>query len=69
MSKPSARRRRGVTVTLGKTQVTKIGEDGFSWGDVYHVIMSMTWPRFFAAMIGTWLLVNLVFASAYALGD
>jgi inward rectifier potassium channel len=69
MSKPSARRRRGVTVTLGKTEITKIGEDGFSWSDVYHVIMSMTWPRFFTWAIGIYLLVNLVFASAYALGD
>lgn len=69
MSKPSARRRRGVTVTVGKTEVTKIGEDGFSWSDVYHVIMSMTWPRFFRWTIGIYLLVNLVFACAYALGD
>jgi inward rectifier potassium channel len=69
MSKPSARRRRGVTVTLGRTEVTKLGEDGFSWGDVYHVIMSMTWRRFFGWVIGIYLLVNLVFASAYALGD
>ncbi|HEV2608288.1 MAG TPA: ion channel [Xanthomonadaceae bacterium] len=69
MSNPSTRRRRGVTVTLGKTEVTKLGEDGFSWGDVYHVIMSMTWPRFFRWAIGIYLLVNLVFASAYALGD
>lgn len=69
MSKPSTPRRRGVTVTLGKTEVTKLGVDGFSWSDVYHALMSMTWPRFFAVMIGTYLLVNLGFASAYALGD
>jgi len=69
MSNPSTKRRRGIKVTLGKTEVTKLGEAGFSWSDVYHVIMSMTWSRFFACMIGTWLLVNLVFASAYALGD
>jgi inward rectifier potassium channel len=69
MSKPSTRRRRSVTVTLGKTEVTKLGEDGFRWSDVYHVIMSLTWPRFFAGMIGVYLLVNLVFACAYELGD
>jgi inward rectifier potassium channel len=69
VSKPSPPRRRKVTVTLGKTEVTKLGEDGFSWSDVYHVIMSMTWPRFFAWAIGIYLLVNLAFACAYALGD
>ena len=69
MSKPSPRRRRGVTVTLGKTEVTKLGEDGFSWSDVYHVVMSLSWPRFFAGMIGIYLLVNLVFACAYATND
>ena len=69
MSKSSARRRRAVVVTLGKTEITKLGEDGFSWGDVYHVIMSQSWPRFFAGVGGIYLLVNLVFAGAYALGD
>ena len=68
MNKPSTPRRRGVTVTLGKTEVTKVGEVGFSWSDVYHAIMSMTWSRFFAVMIGSWLLVNLVFATRCALG-
>ena len=69
MSNSSARRRRAVKVTLGKTEITKLGEEGFSWGDVYHVIMSQSWPRFFAGVGGTYLLVNLVFAGAYALGD
>ena len=47
MSKTS-RRRPGITVRLGKTEVTKLGVPRFDWHDAYHVILSLTWPRFFA---------------------
>jgi inward rectifier potassium channel len=62
-------RRRGVTVKLGQTEVTKVGIPRFHWHDAYHLIMSLTWPRFFAGAVSVYVLVNLVFASAYALGD
>lgn len=62
-------RRRAIKMTLGKTEVTKLGESASHWSDVYHSIMQMTWPRFFAATLVLYLLVNLLFAGAYALGD
>jgi inward rectifier potassium channel len=68
MSEPS-RRRQGITVSIGKTEVTKLGVAGFNWHDAYHLIMSLTWPRFFAGALTVYLLVNTVFASAYFLGD
>ncbi len=64
-----SRRREGVTVTLGKTEVTKLGVAKYNWHDAYHLIMSLTWPKFFAGALTVYLLVNLVFASAYFLGD
>lgn len=69
MSKVSTRRRNGVKVMLGQTEVTKLGETGFSWSDIYHAIMWMSWRRFFVYVIGVYLLVNLLFAGAYALGE
>ena len=69
MSKPSTRGIRSVKVTLGQTEVTKLGVAGFSWSDIYHAIMAMSWPRFFGHMITVYLLVNLVFAGFYSLGD
>ena len=68
MSNPS-RRRHGITIKLGQLEVTKLGIARFNRHDVYHVIMSLTWPRFFACAVVVYLLANLVFASAYALGD
>ena len=43
MSTPS-RRRRGITVKLGQIEVTKLGIARFNRHDVYHVILSLSWP-------------------------
>lgn len=59
----------GFTVRVGKTEITKIGARRFDWHDAYHVIMSLTWPRFFAGAVGVYLFANLVFATIYFLGD
>ena len=67
-SKPS-RRRRGVTVKLGQTEVTKLGVPRFNWHDAYHAIMSLTWPKFLVGALAVYLLVNLVFAGTYFLGN
>ncbi len=67
MANPS--RRRGITVQVGNTEVTKLGVERFSRHDAYHLIMSLTWPQFFAGAVVVYLLANLVFACAYALGD
>jgi len=68
MSNPS-RRRKGITVELGQVEVTKLGAPRFNWHDAFHVIMSLTWPQFFAGAITVYLLANLFFASVYFLGD
>jgi inward rectifier potassium channel len=68
MSQPS-RRRQGVTVNLGRAEVTKLGVSRFSPHDAFHMIMSLTWTQFFAGAVTVYLFANLVFASVYALGD
>jgi inward rectifier potassium channel len=68
MSQPS-RRRQGITVNLGRREVTKLGVTRFSPHDAFHLIMSLTWAQFFAGAVTVYLLANLVFASVYALGD
>jgi len=65
----NARRLKGISVQLGKTEVTKIGVSRFDRHDAYHWIMSRTWPEFFAGAIVVYLCVNLIFAGAYFLGD
>src|SRR5262249_11683123 len=41
----------------------------FSPHDAYHLILSLSWPRFFGGAVLIYLLVNFVFASVYFLGD
>jgi inward rectifier potassium channel len=68
MTSQASGRRRGVTVHLGQTEVTKLGVSRFNWHDAYHLIMSLTWPKFFLGAVTVYLLANLGFASAYFLG-
>ncbi len=56
-------------MNLGQTEVTKLGVHRFNWHDTYHIIMSLTWPQFFAGAVTVYLLANLVFAGAYYVGD
>jgi inward rectifier potassium channel len=68
-SETSPRRRRGATVRLGDTEVTQLGVPRFDWHDVYHIIMSLSWPQFFAGAVSVYLFANLVFAGVYFVGD
>jgi len=65
----STRRRGGITVNLGRFEVTKLGVPRFSPHDAYHLIMSLNWLEFFAGAVVVYLGVNLIFASLYFLGD
>ena len=65
----SPRRRQGATVNLGQTEVTQLGVPRFDWHDVYHLIMSLSWPQFFAGAVAVYLLVNFLFAGVYFLGN
>ena len=65
----STHRRGGITVNLGRFEVTKLGVPRFSPHDAYHLIMSLNWLQFFAGAVVVYLGVNLIFASLYFLGD
>jgi inward rectifier potassium channel len=68
MPTPSPRSR-GITVKLGRTEVTKLGVQRFSYHDAYHLIMSLSWLQFFAGAVVVYLGVNLLFACLYFCGD
>jgi inward rectifier potassium channel len=65
----SPHRQDGITVKLGRSEVTKLGVPRFSPHDAYHLIMSLSWLQFFAGAVVVYLTVNLVFATLYFLGD
>ncbi len=66
MSKPA--RPKGISVQVGRTEVTKIGIARFSRHDAYHLILSLSWAQFFFGAILVYMWVNVVFATAYFLG-
>jgi len=50
---------------LENTTVTRVGERHWHWSDAYHITLTLSWPRFFALMVGIYFLVNLAFAAAF----
>jgi len=51
-------------------EVVSIGLDRRWWNDVYHTLLTLSWPRFFGLLVAGFLLLNGLFASGYAaMGD
>ena len=53
------------SIHRGKVEIRKFGRQWHGWGDPYHLILTLSWPRFFALLTGFFLAVNLLFATAY----
>jgi len=49
-------------------EFVKINVAKFDLRDTYHVILTLSWPRFAAIVLAVYILINLVFASLYSLG-
>lgn len=58
-----------ISVKAGRLEFLKINADHWEWRDAYHWILSLTWPGFAALVFGGYLLINVLFALAYCLGD
>jgi inward rectifier potassium channel len=56
-------------VTLGDRVIVTQGLSRNFWLDLYHACMTASWPNFFAAVGGIFLLMNALFAVLYFLGD
>ncbi len=66
-----ARRPRTTITQFGAgREVVSIGLQRAIFGDAYHLLLTMPWRRFFAAVFVGYVLINAVFAAGYyALGD
>lgn len=53
------------TVRVGDTQVVAEGRRRSRLRDPYHLVLSLSWPRFFAALVLAFVLVNLLFGTTY----
>ncbi len=57
-----------VTVRSGQLQFVKVNTDRLDWHDIYHQLLTLSWPRFLGVLLGTYLVLNLVFALLYYVG-
>ncbi len=60
------RRHEPIAIQFGTTKITATGTERQSWRDPYRVAMTLSWPRFFLALLAVELLTNLAFAALYA---
>lgn len=50
-------------------EIERIGDPHSYWGDIYHLLLTMPWPSFIGLTSFLYLLVNMLFALAYSLGN
>jgi inward rectifier potassium channel len=59
---------RSISVHAGRLEFVKINAAKFDVRDTYHLILTLSWPRFAAIVLAVYILINLVFASLYSFG-
>ena len=64
MKRPS----RTIKVQAGHREFIKLNARRFDWRDIYHLVLTLTWPQFAAMILGIYLCINLLFAILYLLG-
>ena len=57
-----------VSMQVGQFEFLKINVGRREWRDVYHWVLSLTWPQFTAFISGVYILINILFAALYVMG-
>jgi inward rectifier potassium channel len=65
-ARPKVGNVRGV-FRLGTSEIRRVGVRTWYWSDIYHWMLTLTWPRFFTLIGVSYLLTNVIFALAYFL--
>jgi len=53
------------TVRVGDTQILTHGRRPSKLRDPYHLVLALSWPRFFGALALVFILMNLIFGTIY----
>ncbi len=59
------RRKKNPSIKVASAEVTKLGVATYNWRDLYHLTLTLSWPRFLVAISTLYLLVNVLFALLY----
>jgi len=49
--------------------IVRLGDPNSPWRDLYHRLLTISWPGFVAVLLVVYLLINGAFATAYWLGN
>lgn len=61
-------KKNGVSMRVGQIEFLKVNAATQEWRDIYHWILSLSWPRFALLIASVYLSINLVFALLYSMG-
>lgn len=59
---------RRVSVRSGQFEIVKLNTARWEGRDIYHSMLTLSWPQFIAFLLGAYVLINTVFALLYLLG-
>ena len=62
------KRSAAIKVQAGHREFIKLNARKYDWRDLYHLILTLTWPQFAGMVLGVYLCINLIFATLYFLG-
>ncbi len=65
---PKLKKSAPVAIRTGNFEFLKMNASGWEWGDAYHWLLTLTWPRFALFLFSAYLAVNILFALLYTLG-
>lgn len=65
---PRRRKSQPIRIRSGRSEFLKINAARQDWRDGYHWVLSLSWPQFGLFLVGSYVALNLVFATLYALG-
>jgi inward rectifier potassium channel len=57
-----------ISTRAGRTEFLKINAASRGWRDTYHWMLCLSWPGFVVFLLAIYFALNLIFATAYALG-
>lgn len=57
-----------IPVRSGRIEFLKINAARRDWRDGYHWVLSLTWPQFALFLVVSYVTINLLFATLYAIG-
>lgn len=56
-----------IKVQVGHREFIKLNATKYDWRDLYHLILTLSWPQFAGLILGLYLCLNLLFACLYLL--